>query len=168
MRASWRLGSVGDSQPPRLAKHFGNSTVLAGVIATSLVGMALLGQIHAGSPFVFGVALPMMLVGAGIGASLARLTISGVAGVAHEDAGSASGLVGVAHQLGGALGLAVLVVVFASANVPADAAATVELAHRIGTTISGAAVTVVLVLSLCLSLAVPWLLKLVPKDLSLE
>jgi hypothetical protein len=100
-----------------------------GVIATSLVGLVLLGQIHPGSPFVFGVAVPMMLVGAGMGASLALLTISGVAGVACEDAGSASGLIGVAHQPGGALGLAVLVVVFASTNVLAGAAATIELAH---------------------------------------
>jgi hypothetical protein len=37
-----------------------------------------------------------------------------VSGVASEDAGAASGVVNVAHQLGGSLGLGVLVVVFAA------------------------------------------------------
>lgn len=101
---------------PRLAKRFGNNAVLAGALATSLVGMVWLGQIDAITPFLTGVAPPMVLVGAGMGASLALLTIAGVAGVAGKDAGSASGLVGVAHQLGGAFGLALLVVVFASAG----------------------------------------------------
>lgn len=159
MRAMWAgiaffpsmlANFLGALAAPKMAKRFGNSAVLAGVIATSFVGMVLLGQIHAGSPFVFGVAMPMMLVGVGMGASLALLTISGVAGVAREDAGSASGLVGVAHQLGGALGLAVLVVVFASVNVPAGTSANVELGHRIGTAISGAAVLMALALLLVL------------------
>ncbi|WP_244112005.1 MFS transporter [Burkholderia diffusa] len=131
---------------PRLAKRFGNGVVLASVIATSLAGMVLLGQIQTGAPSLIAVALPMLLVGVGMGASLALLTISGVAGVAPKDAGSASGLVGVAHQLGGALGLAVLVVVFASVNVPASTATTIELAHRIGMAISGAAVLLALAL----------------------
>ena len=39
-----------------------------------------------------------------------------IAGVAAQDAGAASGLVNVTHQLGGSLGLGVLVVVFAAAG----------------------------------------------------
>ena len=129
---------------PRLARHFGNNAVLAGALATSLAGMAWLGRIDADTPFVAGVALPMLLVGAGMGASLALLTIAGVAGVPREDAGSASGLVGVAHQLGGAFGLAVLVVVFAAATLPPNATAKAELAHRVGMALSGGAVMMAL------------------------
>jgi MFS family permease len=125
---------------PRLARRFGNNAVLAGALATSLIGMAWLGQIDGGTSFLTGVALPMVLVGAGMGASLALLTIAGVAGVPREDAGSASGLVGVAHQLGGAFGLAVLVVVFAAAGSPPGATAKAELAQRVGTALSGGAV----------------------------
>src|SRR6516225_2591192 len=110
----------------------GRDAVLVGAITTSLVGMFLLGQVRVDSPFISGLMLPMALVGTGMGASLALLTISGVAGVSPEDAGSASGLVGVAHQLGGALGLAILVVVFASASTPMGVTGSAELAHRIG------------------------------------
>lgn len=136
---------------PRLARRLGNNVVLAGALATSLVGMAWLGRIDAGTSFVTGVALPMVLVGAGMGASLALLTIAGVAGVPREDAGSASGLVGVAHQLGGAFGLAVLVVVFAAAGSTAGDAATADLAHRVGTAISAGAVLMALALFLVLA-----------------
>jgi len=123
---------------PRLAQRFGNAWVLAGGLAVSMLGMAWLGQLEADTPFVLGVMLPMLLVGAGMGASLSPLTIAGVAGVAPEDAGSASGLVGVAHQLGGSLGLALLVVVFAMAGTPASGTQA-ELAHRIGVAISAGA-----------------------------
>ncbi|HWX09041.1 MAG TPA: hypothetical protein VNY33_03595, partial [Gaiellaceae bacterium] len=44
------------------------------------------------------------------------LTASGLAGVPAGDAGAASGLVNVAHQLGGSVGLGVLVSVFAAAG----------------------------------------------------
>jgi hypothetical protein len=78
--------------------------------------MAWLGQVSADSSYLLDVALPMILIGIGQGGSLGPLTISGVFGVATEDAGAASGLVNAAHQLGGSLGLAVLVVVFAAAG----------------------------------------------------
>jgi MFS family permease len=123
-----------------LTKRMGRDAVLVGAITTSLVGMFLLGQVRVDSPFISGLMLPMALVGTGMGASLALLTISGVAGVSPEDAGSASGLVGVAHQLGGALGLAILVVVFASASTPMGVTGSAELAHRIGIAITGASV----------------------------
>lgn len=160
LRASWAgvaffpsmlVNFLGALAAPRLSQRFGNGPVLLGAMATSLVGMVWLGQLHAGSAFVWGVAIPMVLVGAGMGASLSLLTISGVAGVASADAGSASGLVGVAHQLGGALGLAVLVVVFASATVLAGSPAPIEQAHRIGMALSGAAVLLAVALLLVLA-----------------
>jgi fructose-specific phosphotransferase system IIC component len=55
----------------------------------------------------------MVLPGIGIGAALAPLTAAGMAGVA---ASAASDLVNVAHQLGGSLGLGILVTVFAAAS----------------------------------------------------
>jgi hypothetical protein len=50
--------------------------------------------------------------------------------VRPDDAGAASGLVNVAHQLGGSLGLGVLVTVFAAANSPAFTGSEL-LAHQI-------------------------------------
>ena len=58
----------------------------------------------------------MALLGIGIGAALVPLTTAGIAGVAADDAGAASGLVNVAQQLGGSLGLGILITVFAAAS----------------------------------------------------
>ena len=52
----------------------------------------------------------------GLGDGFASGAVAGVAGVRPEDAGAASGVVNVAHQMGGTLGLAFLVLVFASAS----------------------------------------------------
>jgi hypothetical protein len=60
-------------------------------------------------------------VGAGMGTALTPLTQAGIAGVAPDDAGAASGLVNTAHQLGGALGISVLVTVFTAAGGGANA-----------------------------------------------
>ncbi|MEC5385307.1 MFS transporter [Uliginosibacterium sp. H3] len=99
---------------PRLTRRFGNGPVLAGGLALTLLGMIWLAFVTVDASYLTGIALPMILLGVGQGCTLSPLTISGVAGVAAEDAGAASGLVNAAHQLGGSLGLAILVVVFAS------------------------------------------------------
>jgi Na+/alanine symporter len=102
--------------------------------------------------------MPMAVLAVGAAAAFTPLTTAGVAGVASEDAGAASGLVNAAHQLGGSLGLGVLVTVFASAlpHAPAGAAASPTqanaLAHAIstsltaGTVMLGAALAIVLIL----------------------
>ena len=101
---------------PRLTKAYGNGLLLAAGLALTAVGMFWLSRVTAGTYYLTGVALPMMLIGAGQGATLSPLTASGIAGVTAKDAGAASGLVNVAHQLGGSLGLSVLVAVFAAAG----------------------------------------------------
>lgn len=151
---SMLVNFLGALAAPRLVRRVGAHVVLPAAIFISLVGMAWLGQVRADSPFLLGVALPMVLVGAGMGASLSLLTISGVAGVQPRDAGSASGLVGVAHQLGGALGLSILVVAFASSTVPAGTAGVVELSHRISMALSTGAVLLALALFLVLAFVV--------------
>jgi EmrB/QacA subfamily drug resistance transporter len=58
------------------------------------------------------IVLSMVLIGFGMGISFVSLTSASLADVAPEDAGAASGLVNVSQQIGGALGLAVLVTAF--------------------------------------------------------
>lgn len=53
--------------------------------------------------------LPMILFGAGEGLALAPLTNMGLYQVSEKNTGVASGLVNVAHQIGGVLGLAIMV-----------------------------------------------------------
>ena len=101
---------------PKLTHQFGNGRLLAGGLIVSLIGMAWLSCVSADSTYLAGVALPMILIGIGQGLTLSPLTVAGIAGVEAKDAGAASGLVNVAHQLGGSLGLSILVVVFAAAG----------------------------------------------------
>ena len=101
---------------PKLTHRIGNGRVLAVGLTVALIGMAWLSRVSTDSSFFIGVALPMVLIGVGQGLTLSPLTVAGIAGVEAKDAGAASGLVNVAHQLGGSLGLSVLVVVFAAAG----------------------------------------------------
>lgn len=120
---------------PKLTRWLGNGRLLAASLTLTLVGMAWLSHLSAESAYVTDIALPMILIGIGQGGALAPLTVAGVAGVAREDAGAAAGLVNVAHQLGGSLGLAFLVVVFAAAG-SATLDARHLLAHRVATSLT--------------------------------
>ena len=138
---------------PKLTKRFGNARLLAGLLAVSVIGMAWLSHVSADSSYLMDVALPMILIGIGQGGSLGPLTVAGVAGVASEDAGAAAGLVNAAHQLGGSLGLAVLVVVFAAAGSGMlDGHAL--LAHRIAASFTVATGMLALALALAVALIV--------------
>jgi hypothetical protein len=107
-----------------------------------------------------GIAVPLALLGIGIGMAFTPLTAAGIAGVAPADAGAASGLLNVSQQLGGSLGLGILITVFASATrsaadhplsgASAQAEASHELAHAVGSSLTGSAV----LLSLALAVAV--------------
>jgi EmrB/QacA subfamily drug resistance transporter len=141
---------------PRLARRYGNERLLLAGLLLGVLGLLWLGLADADASYWADVAPPMLLIGLGQGLLLAPLTAAGVAGVGRDDAGAASGLVNVAHQLGGALGLGVLVLVFASAA-PATARDGAALAHRIS------AVMDVGALLLGLALLVSWVLIVRPQ-----
>jgi MFS family permease len=72
----------------------------------------LFGRRRVFRPAAFAVLLPAQLVaGMGLGLAFVTITIVGVRGVAPNDSGIVSGLVNASMQIGGALGLAVLVAV---------------------------------------------------------
>ncbi len=123
---------------PRLTALIGNGRVLSLALLTCAIGMFWLAQADVGSHYLRDLAIPMLLIGFGNGLALGPLTIAGVSGVAKTDSGAASGLVNVAHQLGGALGVSVLVVVFASAAAP-GVTGRLGLAHQIEMALGGAA-----------------------------
>lgn len=136
---------------PTLTRRYGNPTVLVGGLAISVIGMAWLGRLGSDTPYLTGIALPMMLIGAGQGDALGPLTAGGLAGVEPHDAGAPGGVTNVAHQLGGSLGPAVLVAVFAAAD-STGLDAPELLVHRVS-----AALTVgagMLALALLIALAV--------------
>ncbi|PXW95189.1 EmrB/QacA subfamily drug resistance transporter [Sphaerotilus hippei] len=137
-----------------LARRWGHERVLATGVALATVGMAWLARIGPDTAYLGGVALPMVVLGIGQGLALSPLTIAGVSGVAPNDAGAASGLVNASHQLGGSLGLALLVVVHAASARP-GASASAELAHRVATCLAVSAGLLGLCLLVVLACIVP-------------
>jgi EmrB/QacA subfamily drug resistance transporter len=82
----------------------------------AVAGLGWLSQISVGSGYLDGILLPMMLFGAGMGLLFVPLTIVAVSGVERHEAGAASSLLNVAQQVGGSLGLSILVTVFGTAS----------------------------------------------------
>lgn len=115
---------------PKLTARYGNGLLLAGGLVTTTIGMLWLSRLSGETSYPTGLALPMILIGAGQGATLSPLTAAGIAGARSENAGAASGLVDVFHQLGGSLGRGILVTVFAAADAGGMNADDL-LAHRV-------------------------------------
>lgn len=137
---------------PQLSRRYGNARLLAVGLTCSVVGMAWLSRVSADASYVIGIALPMMLVGAGQGLALSPLTAFGVTGVAPRDAGAASGVVNVAHQMGNSLGLAVHV---ALAEIGTAGLGGRELlAHRVSISLTSGTIMLTLALLLVLALIV--------------
>ncbi|WP_454050113.1 MFS transporter [Cellulomonas sp. Marseille-Q8402] len=135
---------------PRLTRRFGNGALLAAGLAVTAAGMVWISGVDATSGYWTAVALPMLLLGAGQGLGFAPLTAAGVHQVPAADAGAASGLVNVAHQLGGALGVSVMVAVASSSGAagssPAGIAAEASAGLRTGAVLLALALVAALVL----------------------
>jgi len=136
---------------PRLTHRNGNPTVLVAGLTDLGDRHGLAQPSHCPHRLLTEIALPMALIGAGQGGALGPLTAAGIAGVAGEDAGAAGGVTNVFHQIGGSLGLAVLVAVFAAAS-STTLHGPALLAHRISAALTVGAI--MLALALLVSLAV--------------
>ncbi len=139
---------------PRIAPRLGEVRVLAGGLTIALIGMLWLGRISPGADYITEMALPLVLLGIGLGSALTPLTTAAVAGVADADAGAASGLVNAAHQLGGTLGVGALITIFAAASNGAGARA---LAEGVPNVLAAAAVLIALALTAVVGLMRPQL-----------
>jgi EmrB/QacA subfamily drug resistance transporter len=88
--------------------------MIAGMVPV-IIGMAWLSRVSPATGYWTGVFGPMTLIGTGMGVVFVPLTTVSLAGVRPEDSGAASSMVNVMQQVGGSLGLAVLVAVFGTA-----------------------------------------------------
>jgi len=100
---------------PRLLPRFGTTRLMVAGMLPVIGGMAWLAQVSAGTSYQAGILGPMLLIGTGMGIAFVPLTTVALAGVAPEDSGAASSMVNVMQQVGGSLGLAILVTVFGTA-----------------------------------------------------
>jgi EmrB/QacA subfamily drug resistance transporter len=106
---------------PRLMPVFGQKTLMIAGMVPVVIGMAWLSRVSPATGYWSGVFGPMVLIGMGMGIVFVPLTTASLAGVRPQDSGAASSMVNVMQQVGGSLGLAVLVAVFGTAS--RDAAA---------------------------------------------
>jgi EmrB/QacA subfamily drug resistance transporter len=101
---------------PRLVSRFRPWTLMVAGMLPVVAGMAWLSRISPGTGYLAGVLGPMLLLGAGMGVVFVPLTMASLSGVRPEDSGAASSMVNVMQQVGGSLGLAVLVTAASSAT----------------------------------------------------
>ncbi|GAA4122374.1 MFS transporter [Nocardioides fonticola] len=113
---------------PRLVARFGAPPLLLAGATSVTTSYVLLSQLGTGSTFAGSVLLPMVLNGVGAGLMFMPLTSTVLTGVEPEHAGAASGLLQTMQQLGGAIGVAVIVSVYAAGAVPGEVVPGLEAA----------------------------------------
>jgi EmrB/QacA subfamily drug resistance transporter len=97
------------SRAGRLVSRFGVRPVLGGGLIMLTGGMLLLTRVGASGSGIVYVMIPGLLTAAGIAMSIVPSTIAATQSAKQGQAGLASGLVNTSRQVGGGLGLAILV-----------------------------------------------------------
>jgi len=103
---------------PRLLARLGRTPMFVIGTVGLAISFAWLSQVSASDSYLSGAFGPMLLNGLSAGFVFMPATSSVLSGVAPEHAGSASGLLQTFQQLGGAIGLAVIVSVYAAGAEP--------------------------------------------------
>ena len=115
------LGIFGMSRvTPRLLARFGATPMLLTGAVGLAASFAWLSSVSAADGYWSGVFGPMLVNGLSAGLVFMPITATVLAGVDPAHAGSASGLLQTFQQLGGAIGLAVIVSVYAAGAVPGE------------------------------------------------
>jgi len=109
----------------QLVTKVGFKPVLVSGMALIAIALVWFAQVSVGDSYVAAILGPSILAAIGLGFAFVPVTIGAVSGVSPGDSGLASGLINTAQQVGGALGLAVLVAV--ANNVTADPRDPVQL-----------------------------------------
>jgi len=125
---------------PRLITRYGARPVMVVGLLLMAAGLAWLTRLHSSYLSVLG---PTLLLGLGVGASFVPNSATILARVTPADSGAAAGVLQAAQQLGGAVGLAVLVTVFGAAGGAASFVRGATAAFAVGTGIVALAVLVV-------------------------
>jgi EmrB/QacA subfamily drug resistance transporter len=92
-----------------LVTRFGFKPVLISGLIVTAVGLIWFSQVSPDGSYVGDVLFPSILAAIGLGLAFVSMMVAAVSGVETHEAGLASGLINTSQQLGGALGLAILV-----------------------------------------------------------
>jgi EmrB/QacA subfamily drug resistance transporter len=102
---------AGSGVSQALVTRLGVKPVLAFGLAVMAGGLAYLSGLSAHGSYFTDLFPGFLLLGVGLGFSFVPVSIAALGGVAPHEAGLASGLINTSQQIGGALGLAILVTV---------------------------------------------------------
>jgi EmrB/QacA subfamily drug resistance transporter len=102
---------IGTQLSSRVVGRLGSRVLLATGSLISAGGLVLLSRLQADSSYLLHIGLPGAIITFGIGMSFVPVTLSATGGVEPRDAGLASGLINTTRQIGGSLGLAVLLAI---------------------------------------------------------
>ncbi len=139
------------SRTGKLVSQFGVRPVLGGGLIMLAGGMLLLARVGSSGSAVVYIMIPGLLTAAGIAMSIVPSTIAATQGAKEGQAGLASGLVNTSRQIGGGLGLAILVtlatqrtshLIGTGVQVPQALTDGFRLAYLIGAGLAGAAALV--------------------------
>ena len=137
---------------PRLVSRFQPWTLMVAGMLPVVAGMTWLSRITPGTGYLAGVLGPMVLIGAGMGVVFVPLTMASLSGVRPEDSGAASSMVNVMQQVGGSLGLAILVTAASGAGAARHLAAShAAVVHGMASAFTLAAILDVLALLVILT-----------------
>jgi EmrB/QacA subfamily drug resistance transporter len=107
---------IGAGLAQRLVPKLGAREVPIIGMAMAIAGLLLYLRLEPGGSYVSDLLPGMILVSIGMGLTFVPVTLIATSGIPHDDAGLASGLFNTSQQVGGALGLAILSTLAASAT----------------------------------------------------
>ncbi|MGH9095272.1 MAG: MFS transporter, partial [Acidimicrobiales bacterium] len=102
---------AGSRVTPRIVGRVGPAPLLVTGLAFLTAGLAWLSQTSTHAGYLTGLFGPLLLFGLGAGAAFMPLTVTILSGVDRDNAGAVSGMLQTMQQVGGSLGLAVLVTI---------------------------------------------------------
>jgi EmrB/QacA subfamily drug resistance transporter len=116
----------------KLVPRFGSRPVAAVGLGIASIGLIRLGGAPVDGQYVADILPSLILLGAGAGLSFVSITTAALARVDEEAAGLASGLLSTSVQIGGALGIAILVSVLSTRSSDLIASGSTPLAAEVG------------------------------------
>ena len=98
----------------KLVPRFGSRPIAAAGLGVASIGLMRLGSAPVDGQYAADILPSLILLGVGAGLSFVSITTAALARVDEEAAGLASGLLSTSVQIGGALGIAILVSVLST------------------------------------------------------
>ncbi|MFI1016410.1 MFS transporter [Streptomyces sp. NPDC020965] len=108
--------AVGAGVTSQLLPRYGPKPFMVTGALLAAAGLAWLTLTDIHSTYLGSILGPMLVFSLGMGMQFVSLTLMALSGVRREDSGAASGLLNAMQQVGGSLGLSILVTVFGTAG----------------------------------------------------